>query len=157
MPVAPKQNANKDQPVNPRRSTRSSNKEVGVAKGTVKGAAAVNTAVKSKFYDHGTTRHLTCYLPETQKRKKADEPAEQPNCHRAIFHAHFSPVFSTLSPTHSFAAFSFLVLSLFSTLLSRYRLVVRITTLTNFYDLMTIPFILFLFFIHTLSFEEMRT
>lgn len=79
MPVAPKQNANKDQPVNPRRSTRSSNKEVGVAKGTVKGAAAVNTTVKSKFYDHGTTRRLTCYLPETQKRKKADEPAEQPN------------------------------------------------------------------------------
>ena len=78
-------------------------------------------------------------------------------CHRAIFHAHFSPVFSTMSPTHSFTSFTLPLLSLFSTLLSRYRLAIRLTTLTNSYDLMTIPFILFLFFIHTLSFDEMRT
>ena len=51
----------------------------------------------------------------------------------------------------------FPLLSLLSTLLSRYRLAIRLTTLTNSYDLMTIPFILFLFFIPTLSFDEMRT
>ena len=79
------------------------------------------------------------------------------HCHRAIFHVHFSSVFSTLLSTHSFIAFTFPLLSLFSTLLSRYRLVIRLMTLTNFYDLMTIPFILFLFFLHTLSFDEMRT
>ena len=78
-------------------------------------------------------------------------------CHRAIFHDHFSPVFSTLSPTHSFISFTLPLLSLLSTLFSCYPLVIRLTTLKNFYDLMTIPFILFLFFIHTLSFEEMRT
>ena len=44
-----------------------------------------------------------------------------------------------------------------STLLSHYQLAIRLTTLTNSYDLMTIPFALFLFFIHTLSFDEMRT
>ena len=27
-------------------------------------------------------------------------------CHRGIFHAHFSPVFSTLSPTHLFTSFT---------------------------------------------------
>ena len=69
----------------------------------------------------------------------------------------FRPIFSTLSLTHSFTSFASSLLSLFSTLLSRYRLANRLTTLTNFYDLMTIPFILFLFFIHTLSFDEMRT
>ena len=79
------------------------------------------------------------------------------NCHRAIFHAHFSPAFTTLSPTHSFTSCIFPLLSLFSTMFSCYRLAIRLTTLTNSYDLMTIPFILFLFFIHTLSFDEMRT
>ena len=79
------------------------------------------------------------------------------NCHRAIFHAHFPTVFSTLSPTHSFISFTLPLLSLFSALLSRYELAIRFTTLTNYYDLMTIPFILFLIFIHTLSFDEMRT
>ena len=78
-------------------------------------------------------------------------------CHRAIFHAHFSTVFTTLSLIHSFTSFTFPLLSLFSTLLSRYRLAIRLMTLTNYYDLMTVPFILFLFFIHTLSFDEMRT
>ena len=78
-------------------------------------------------------------------------------CHRAIFHTHFSPVFSTLSPTHSFISFTISLLSLFSTLLSCYQLAIRLTTLMNSYDLMTIPIILFSFFIHTLSFYEMRT
>ena len=78
-------------------------------------------------------------------------------CHHAIFHAHFSTVFSTLSPTQSFIPFTFSLLSLFSTLLSRYRLAIQLMTFTNFYDLMTIPFIIFLFFLHTLSFDEMRT
>ena len=87
----------------------------------------------------------------------APAPAIPSSCHRAIFHAHFSPVFSTLSPTHSFTSFTIPLFSSLSTLLSRYRLAIRLTTLTNSYDLMTIPFILFLFFFHTLSFDEMRT
>ena len=78
-------------------------------------------------------------------------------CHRAIFHTHFLPVFTTLSPTHSLTTFTFPLLSLFSTLFSCYRLAIRLTTFTNSYDLTTIPFALFLFFIHTLSFDEMRT
>ena len=69
----------------------------------------------------------------------------------------FCPFFSTLSPTHSFTSFTVPLLSLFSTLFSRYQLAIRLTTLTNSYDLMTIPFILFLFFLHTRSFDEMRT
>ena len=74
-------------------------------------------------------------------------------CHRAIFHVHFSLVFSTLSPPHSFTSFTFPLLFL----LSCYRLVIRLMTFTNSYDLTTIPFVLVLFFIHALSFDEMRT
>ena len=69
------------------------------------------------------------------------------------FSRSFFTVFSTLSPTHSFTSFTFPLLTLFSC----YRLAIRLMTLTNSYDLMTIPFILFLIFIHTLSFDEMRT
>ena len=76
-------------------------------------------------------------------------------CHRAIFHTHFPPVISTLTPTHSFTPFTFHLLSLFSTLLSCYWSAIWPTTFMNFYDLKTIPFIIF--FIHTLSFKEMRT
>ena len=92
-----------------------------------------------------------------QEQRRLETAGAELECHRAIFHVHFSTVFSTLSPTHSFTSFTFLLLSLFSTLLSRYRLVIRLTTLMNAYDLMTIPFILFLFFPYTLSFDEMRT
>ena len=98
--------------------------------------------------------NITClplYLSEVPS-----ERSETP-CHHAIFHAHFSTVLSTLSPTHPFTSFTLPLLSSFSTLFSCYQLAIRLTTFTNFYDLMTIPFILFLFFIHTLSFDEMRT
>ena len=78
-------------------------------------------------------------------------------CHHAIFHAHFLTVFSTLSLTHSFISFTLPLLSSLSTLFSCYQLAIRLTTFTNSYDLTTIPFILFLFFLHTLSFDEMRT
>ena len=58
-------------------------------------------------------------------------------CHRAIFHAHFSTVFTTLSLIHSFTSFTFPLLSLFSTSLSHYQLAIRLMTFTNFNDLMT--------------------
>ena len=104
--------------------------------------------------------HTAVQCLHTSHRSTSGMPAFWPlpaRCHRTIFHAHFSTIFSTLSPTRSFISFTFLLLSLFSIMLSRYRLDIRLTTLTNFYDLMTIPFILFLFFTHTLSFDEMRT
>ena len=72
-------------------------------------------------------------------------------CHRAIFHAHFSTVFTTLSLIHSFSYFTFPWFSWFSTLLSCYRLAIQFTTLTNSYDLMTIPFI-FILILHSHSF-----
>ena len=67
-------------------------------------------------------------------------------CHRAIFHAHFSPVLSTLSLMHSFSSLPLSLLSLFFTLLSCYRLAI----LTNdshellWFDDYTLHFILIL-------------
>ena len=60
--------------------------------------------------------------------------------------------------THTLVHFLyFSTVILVFTMLSCYQLAIRLTTLTNLYDLMTIPFILFLSFIHILSFDEMRT
>ena len=66
------------------------------------------------------------------------------------FFAHFLNLF----PPYSSTPLAFSMLSLFSTLLSCYQTAIWPTTLINHYDLMTIPFILF--FIHTLSFDELR-
>ena len=110
----------------------------------------------------GTTR-VPAELPSMGVRNPGVQRAGRrkqstsPDVIALFFTLIFCLFFSTLSPTHTFIPFKSLLLSLFSTLLSRYRLAIRLMTLTNSYDLMTIPFILFLFFIHTLSFDEMRT
>ena len=47
-----------------------------------------------------------------------------PVCHRAIFHIHFSTVFTTLSLTHSFTTFTFPLLSCFPPCFHCYRLAI---------------------------------